>query len=151
MQTFLPYPAFDKCAEVLDRQRLGKQRVEAMQIIRTLLGETHGWTRHPAVLMWAEYIGALKVYYNCMLFEWARRGYQNIKLQPVVQDCFLVPRWLGNEALHASHRAALLAKNPEWYGQFEWTEKPEINYIWPGRKHEGRRHRLHEDQPQLRR
>ena len=33
MQIFLPYKSFKKSAEVLDYQRLGKQRVEALQII----------------------------------------------------------------------------------------------------------------------
>lgn len=36
MQTFLPYSSFRMTAEVLDRQRLGKQRVEALQILRIL-------------------------------------------------------------------------------------------------------------------
>jgi len=34
MQTFLPYADFARCAEVLDPRRLGKQRVEALQIMR---------------------------------------------------------------------------------------------------------------------
>lgn len=135
MNTFLPYPNFRRSAQVLDRQRLGKQRVEASQILDVLGGRKSGWSRHPAVLMWMGYVGALRVYYNCMLEEWAERGYRNIKLQPVTQDCFRVPQWLGDEALHASHRAALLAKNPEWYGQFGWIEEPKIQYVWPGRSH----------------
>lgn len=36
MQTFLPYPQFWESARVLDRQRLGKQRVEALQILKVL-------------------------------------------------------------------------------------------------------------------
>ena len=36
MQTFLPYSNFQKSAEVLDWRRLGKQRVEGMQIINTI-------------------------------------------------------------------------------------------------------------------
>jgi len=36
MQTFLPYPNFDASAAVLDDRRLGKQRVEAKQILLTL-------------------------------------------------------------------------------------------------------------------
>ena len=36
MQTFLPYPAFDLSAQVLDRQRLGKQRVETLQVLKAL-------------------------------------------------------------------------------------------------------------------
>lgn len=35
MQTFLPYPDFARSAACLDRQRLGKQRLEAFQILQT--------------------------------------------------------------------------------------------------------------------
>lgn len=38
MQTFLPYADFRASAHVLDRQRLGKQRVETLQIMQALLG-----------------------------------------------------------------------------------------------------------------
>ena len=47
MQTFLPYSSFDLTMECLDYRRLGKQRVEAFQILRALRGETDGWTNHP--------------------------------------------------------------------------------------------------------
>lgn len=36
MQTFLPYPSAEQSAKVLDTQRLGKQRVECLQILATL-------------------------------------------------------------------------------------------------------------------
>ena len=49
MQTFLPYPSFAASASVLDSPRLGKQRVETLQIARALLVPTYGWQRHPAV------------------------------------------------------------------------------------------------------
>ena len=39
MQTFLPYADFSKSAGVLDRMRLGKQRVETLQILQKLVGE----------------------------------------------------------------------------------------------------------------
>lgn len=49
MQTFLPYPDFRATAKVLDRQRLGKQRVETKQILLALErpGTPTGWGRHP--------------------------------------------------------------------------------------------------------
>lgn len=52
MQTFLPYASFTDNAQCLDRQRLGKQRVEAFQILKTLL-YGGGWQHHPVVRMWA--------------------------------------------------------------------------------------------------
>lgn len=39
MQTFLPYPNFIGSAKVLDSRRLGKQRVENLQIMQALLGK----------------------------------------------------------------------------------------------------------------
>lgn len=36
MQTFLPYPSAERSARVLDNQRLGKQRVECLQILAAL-------------------------------------------------------------------------------------------------------------------
>ena len=36
MQTFLPYESFKQSARVLDWRRLGKQRVEGMQIINAI-------------------------------------------------------------------------------------------------------------------
>ena len=53
MQTFLPYKDFSRSAKVLDRQRLGKQRVEGLQILQCLLGiGSLRWKNHPAVKMW---------------------------------------------------------------------------------------------------
>ena len=36
MQTFLPYRGFTESARVLDTRRLGKQRVETIQVLRAL-------------------------------------------------------------------------------------------------------------------
>ena len=62
MQTFLPYPDYAASAKVLDRQRLGKQRVENLQIIKALLDPTYGWQNHPAVKMWRGHI------ISCLLY-----------------------------------------------------------------------------------
>lgn len=43
MQTFLPYPSIIKSLRCLDNKRLGKQRVETLQILRALRGITRGW------------------------------------------------------------------------------------------------------------
>ena len=48
MQTFLPYKSFENSVKSLDYRRLGKQRVEAKQILNVLLNrtETKGWRNH---------------------------------------------------------------------------------------------------------
>ncbi len=38
MQTFLPYPDFKESFRALDSKRLGKQRVEAFQILNAIMG-----------------------------------------------------------------------------------------------------------------
>lgn len=55
MQTFLPYPDFAQSAKVLDRQRLGKQRLEVLDIINALLCIKQGWKNHPIVKAWRGY------------------------------------------------------------------------------------------------
>ena len=70
MQTFLPYASFEDVARTLDRKRLGKQRVEGMQILNVLAkppGYTGAWANHPAVKMWRGYENALKQYVNTMM------------------------------------------------------------------------------------
>ena len=47
---------------MLDPLRLGKQRVEALQILRALTVPGYGWRHHPAVKMWAGYEEALVRY-----------------------------------------------------------------------------------------
>ncbi len=139
MQTFLPYPNFAISAMHLDYRRLGKQRVEARQI-QTALQTGGGWSSHPATRMWDGHIEALMLYGDCMIREWVRRGYNNtmpLMCSRDYQDLSFqqrdisMPPWLGDDAFHASHRSALLFKDPEWYGQFGWTDPAEYNYIWP--------------------
>lgn len=132
MQTFLPYPDFSESSRVLDWRRLGKQRLEADQIRRVLMGEINGWRNHPAVLMWRGYEDALIVYRNTIITEWIARGYRNTMPLLPIPDSVLLPPWLGDTALHADYRAVLLHKAPEWYAQFGWVEEPVEKFTrWP--------------------
>lgn len=131
MQTFVPLPDIQQSMRVLDRQRLGKQRVEALQIWTALHDPSYGWQRHPAVLMWRGYEDALASYHNLAIQEWTRRGYKNnMPLLVVADESLLFPEWWGGP-IHASQRAALKAKNPSWYEQFGWAEEAVIDYWWP--------------------
>jgi hypothetical protein len=130
MQTFLPYPSFERSARCLDWRRLGKQRLEARQILRALQHGSGGWFNHPAVRMWLGFEPALVSYGNVMIIEWSQRGYHNTMELLTVMG-LEQPPWLGMEKLHASHRSNLLRKDPEWYAQFGWLEGPELPYYWP--------------------
>lgn len=132
MQTFLPYPDFAKSAQCLDYRRLGKQRIEAKQIIDILEGnaKSNAWENHPAVKMWKGNIDSLKLYYNVMLREWINRGYKNNMTFYYDVPCIVYPpAWLTDEFC-SRHRAALLAKDPKHYSQFGWSEEPKIDYLW---------------------
>ncbi|MGV8056799.1 MAG: MSMEG_6728 family protein [Smithellaceae bacterium] len=129
MQTFLPYPDFKKSLEVLDYRRLGKQRVEAYQIIRAIK-YGGGWSHHPAVKMWRGHINALKQYYNLALDEWISRGYKNRMQKMSIHGKIVYPPWFGNDKFHAAHRSNLLRKDNIYYGKFHWREKPDLPYFW---------------------
>lgn len=140
MQTFLPYADFKRSAASLDRQRLGKQRVEAYQILRTLLGvTTGGWLYHPAVKMWRGSEATLVEYTEAVCDEWINRGYKDTvkgKVQALAElagDALgqWAPQWLGNEDLHRSHRANLVAKDKGYYAP-QFGELPWEEYVWPG-------------------
>jgi hypothetical protein len=135
MQTFLPYQDFSRSAECLDRQRLGKQRVEVLQLLRALTGETKGWANHPACLMWRGHIHELAVYGIECCTAWISRGYKDTcreKMMPYLNHpCGGGPSWLGDEEFHASHRSNLLRKNRDYYSRFGWTEPDDLPYIWP--------------------
>lgn len=153
MQTFLPFENFLKSAMHLDYRRLGKQRVEAKQILNCLYYRKNndfymidkngrrrrrGWIDHVAVKMWEGYEEALKAYINTMIYEWVLRGYNNTmeSLQIDQSIRFEYPHWLGNEDFHASHRSNLLRKNCEYYSKFGWEESDDLPYIWPKGKFE---------------
>jgi hypothetical protein len=136
VNTFLPFADFKKCAEVLDDKRLGKQRVEAKQIINIITDATgtKGWRRHPAVLMWYGYSQALKSYYNTMIDEWTRRGFVNHMPKYKVPSVVKVPWFIGNKSFHTSHQANLVRKNaPHYKGKFGAIPSKYIKYtyIWP--------------------
>lgn len=136
MQTFLPYADFALSACVLDRARLGKQRIETKQIYRALIDPSYGWQHHPAVIMWRGCEVALLWYGRHICREWVSRGYRDMQTEwfdaeiagRSIQN---LPRWLGNERFHASHRSNLLRKYPEWYKHFQWEEPDNLPYLWP--------------------
>ncbi len=142
MQTFLAYPSFIKSAQVLDNKRLGKQRVECKQILKALLGEyndTGAWVNHPATKMWRGYEYALCMYALHICNEWIKRGCADTLLPYFLEQAPMhfktyagaFPPWLGDEAVHASHRSNLLRKDPSHYSQFGWEEPDDLPYVWP--------------------
>jgi hypothetical protein len=143
MQTFLPYPSFSESARVLDRSRLGKQRVEGLQLLRAVTIPTYGWQHHPATMMWRGYVPALTKYTLVMADEWIAQGRpdsvrdQVLPFAPEVdavgQDELELPRWIGDDELHRSHQSNLIRKDPAFYGPLFPGVPPDLPYIWPSK------------------
>lgn len=133
MITFLPYADFKRSAKVLDRLRLGKQRLETLWLLQWL-GDV-AYRNYPLVRMWRSHTNLLVEYGKAMCLEWMDRGYDDNLYDEIlafqVRKTEVNPSWLGDERLHSSHRGRLLAKNPKWYKQFGWTDEPRKTYFWP--------------------
>lgn len=157
MQTFLVDTDYSKTASALDNKRLNKQALEAWQIMMTNLRldpqgefrEPKGWRNHPAAKMWAGHEVELLKYIEAMTTEWVSRGYKTTILDKAKATIEVArkqglledegrPQWMGTITfmdLTSSHRLALLAKNYQWYSQFNWPEDPgyeptEYEYVW---------------------
>jgi pyrimidine dimer DNA glycosylase len=145
VQTFLPYPSFAQSARVLDPPRLGKQRVEALQLLRAVTIPTYGWRHHPAAKMWRGFVPALTKYGLEMTDAWIELGHadtvrpQLLLFAPEVdalsQEQLELPPWLGDEAFHLSHRSNLIRKDPEFYRQHFGDLPGDLPYIWPAAVH----------------
>jgi Pyrimidine dimer DNA glycosylase len=149
MQTFLPYADFAQTAAVLDARRLGKQRVESIQVLRALTVSGYGWRHHPAAAMWAGYEEALVRYGLVVCDVWRRAGKADTCAGTLVADLTQttgvgtprsqeelaaageIPPWLGDEAFHRSHQSALLRKDPGHYRPYFPEVPDDLPYIWP--------------------
>lgn len=145
MQTFLPYPGFEDSARALDLKRLGKQRVECIQVIRGLTWPGYGWRHHPAVKMWRGHEEALGCYGLTCCEVWTERGFADtcaatiasdladagvtaIRTQPELERAGALPHWLGDEDFHRSHQSSLQRKDPQLY---HFDVPDDLPYVWP--------------------
>ena len=150
MQTFLPYADFERSARVLDAKRLGKQRVETIQIVRALTVPGYGWGNHPAVLMWKGFEEALGRYGFVCCDVWTelgfgdtcavtiatdlrRSGVTQVRTQDELTAAGALPPWLGDEAVHLSHQSALVRKDPALYRPLFPQVPDDLPYHWPVR------------------
>lgn len=114
---------------VLDMARLGKQRVEAYQLVNAI-ERKQGWSNHPAAVMFRQYVPALKLYGWLACETWIERGCKD-SLQDlfVTPETVVMPWWIGGP-IHETHRSNLVRKYPGFYGNI-FTEDPTLAYYWP--------------------
>jgi len=159
MHTWLPSSNYDSIPNFLDDVRLRKQRFDCLRIFRALSDPSYGFQTHPVVRMWRGYEKNL-FNYSCeicngylqrinsktsdeCLNEIEQIEIDGLTFGKAEKDWYSLvnsewnkkhgsrPPWYSCEHIFSSHRAALLAKNPKWYTQFNWTEEPKIRYFWP--------------------
>lgn len=145
MITFLPSSSYIESAKILDTKRLIKQRLEAAQILALILSipnkdgnKRTGYRNHPVTKMWLLYPSQLYIYYLAIFGEMEVRDinvnplyYEEELNRQSINVPHLVPLWSNDERLYSSHRAALLAKDYNYYSKYNWKEEPKIDYWWP--------------------
>jgi hypothetical protein len=151
MMIWVPYPNLRLAAHVMDTMRLGRQFNHGVHILRLVLGSVGAplsiRSERPCPVMWYGYGPALVYYMDLMVQELQQRGYpRNTPRTRTGEgahaygfppewafDPPVMPAWLGMARLHASHRAALLFHDANWYQQFCWEDAPRMEIFWPGR------------------
>ena len=137
---------------MLDPKRLGKQRVEVIQIVRALTRPTYGWQNHPAVLMWRGHEEALGAYGLAVVDEWCSQGRADTCADTIVADLAVagvrrprtqaqlarlkraLPPWLGDDEFHRSHQSSLVRKDPGWYRRLFPDVPDDLEPVWPVRR-----------------
>jgi hypothetical protein len=150
--TYLPYSDFAGTFKCLSDYDVGRQMHEAGLALDYIvgLGSDKLWPRRRVTRMWHDYPCALALYHSLVIREHVMRGgrpmrvpaydiyheykietlhYAHRKMVPVEEIEY--PPWLGEEKLRDSHRAALLVRNPEHYGQFGWDVDISTPLWWP--------------------
>ena len=145
MQTFLPYADFAASAKCLDYRRLGKQRIECLQILTAIASPewickvckkccvehgnkvvcsehpdpknvVHpGWKYHSATKMWIGYEQALIRYGVAMCDEWIQRGYSDTTKDKILS--------------FSAKFSSSTADNPPWLGDKKFHDSHKSNLL----------------------
>ena len=86
--------------------------------------------------MWRGFENGLVEYGKVICEVWKERGYKDTCWEKInayldTSKPITFPNWIGNEAIHLSHKSNLVRKFPDYYKQY-WPDVPDnIEYIWP--------------------
>jgi hypothetical protein len=141
MQTFLPYSSYKESAKALDYKRLGKQRVETLQLLNCISAvkkklPVRGWANHPCTKMWQNHSNSLVEYGIAICEEWKLKGFKDTCLEKIrahydSSEPSTKPSFVGNNYFHLTHKSKLIQKKPEYY-KVLWPEVPtNLEYVWP--------------------
>jgi predicted DNA-binding transcriptional regulator AlpA len=139
MQTFMTHNNYVETAQSLDDKRLGKQRVEAYQILKALRGDydnTGAWVNHPATVMWRGNEYELALYGLTISVEWYERGFEDsmqdkfteFMIEHKSKNTESYPWWVTNDLLLTTHQSNLMRKDSSYYA---FDVPANIPYVWP--------------------
>lgn len=141
MNTFIPCAEYDEGFRILDTKRLGKQRLEVLQVVRHLVGvdPEFPWHSHPCTRMWRGHAHELARYGLAACAEWVKRGYMDSigdRLAKILEwhsrdhYDFRRPEWSVDPRTHIAHRSNLIRKDRAFYGRW-WPDVPaDFPYVW---------------------
>lgn len=154
MQTFMTSSNFTEVSKMLDNKRLGKQRLESIDIYAILQYPNSvtnmndrqkeylykRYRHHPIVKMWKGYEKALLIYGLEMCKEWINRGFNSTihttfenELNKLKDVELIFPDWINNIQLNISHQSNLLRKNKDYYIKYFNNVQDNLPYIWINR------------------
>jgi len=150
LQTFLPYSDFERSARVLDPRRLGKQRVEVIQVVRALTLPSYGWRHHPVTLMWSGFEEALGAYGLVVCRVWrelgsddtfadtigsdlARAGVGPLRSQDDLAATDELPTWAGRRSVAPQPPVGALAQGSGLVRPALPDVPDDVPYVWPVR------------------
>jgi len=140
MQTFMTHDNYMDTAKALDNKRLGKQRVEAYQILKALRGDyndTGAWVNHPATVMWRNHQYDLALYGLTISMEFYERGFDGYNMVETFNDLTAqlrndnterYPWWVNDQLLRYTHQSNLVRKDADYY---DFDVPDNIPYVWP--------------------
>lgn len=140
MQTFMTHDNYVDTAKALDTKRLGKQRVEAYQILKALRGDyadTGAWVNHPATVMWRNHSYDLALYGLTISMEFYERGFDGWNMVEIFTDFQTqlrdnnseqYPWWVNSQLLTMTHQSNLVRKDADYY---TFNVPSNIPYVWP--------------------
>ena len=150
MLTLLPYPNFQKTAEVMTAETLFQQIVEINNILNVLhqvTDDASSLENDPGVLIWKNDEVQLAALGLILCLELNFRGTPKFLVQMEAQgledqlqhhlDCAATggfgmtrPKWLGNSELHLSHQSELIRQDCQYKDLFPGVPD-DIQIFWP--------------------
>lgn len=135
--TLMPNIGFFKSLRVLDDARLGKQRQDAVSILKALMGDSND-DRHLVMDMWEGYEYTLGVYAMsaCSLWQNERGNRDSLafevhKILEGVPHELVMPPWMENLNFHRSHRSYLVRRKPSIYEEKFPNTPVNMPILWP--------------------